>query len=311
MVQRGRVLRLAAEPQIEAGVAGQVGAQHLDGHVAVKPQIARQMDLGHAAKAEDLTEFVPVGQVLRGGHCHVCSETEAAARLIECGPGADRVESGIPRFPLHHDRWMPSSVQPGMPAATRNAGRLGDGFGDRRRRGFPVLLVLCIQHDQDRDDDRQRAEHACGPQQRALAGRKRRRRGGGVRWLPVAGRGLGAAAGACPVRSRRCAGPARPTGTAAGAALPMEGALIRSRRTTAGAHSSHGVGERPAWRAARPARRDHRGHTRFGFDKPLSSSTATSSRASSSAAPTARAATFECPAPCLGYSFRQASTSRT
>ena len=38
MVQRGGVLRLAAEPQIEAGVAGQVGAQHLDRDVAVQPE---------------------------------------------------------------------------------------------------------------------------------------------------------------------------------------------------------------------------------------------------------------------------------
>src|SRR6478752_6622574 len=49
------------------------------------------------------------------------------------------------------------------------------------------------------------------------------RRGGGVRWLPVAGLGLTAAAGARPVRSaaaRACAA----DGTAAGAALPIEGA---------------------------------------------------------------------------------------
>jgi len=34
----------------------------------VQPDIPGQMDLGHAAEAEDLAEFVAVGQVLRGGH---------------------------------------------------------------------------------------------------------------------------------------------------------------------------------------------------------------------------------------------------
>ena len=37
MVQRGRVLRLPAEPQIERGIAGQIRAQHLDRHVAAQP----------------------------------------------------------------------------------------------------------------------------------------------------------------------------------------------------------------------------------------------------------------------------------
>ena len=35
MVQRGGVLRLTSKPKVEAGVAGQVGTQHLDRHVAV------------------------------------------------------------------------------------------------------------------------------------------------------------------------------------------------------------------------------------------------------------------------------------
>ncbi len=76
VVQRCGVLRLAAEPQVEARIAGQIRAQHLDRHVAVQPLIARQMDFGHAAEAQDVAEFVPVGQVLRGCHCHVCSGVE-------------------------------------------------------------------------------------------------------------------------------------------------------------------------------------------------------------------------------------------
>ena len=74
VIQRGRVLRFAAEPQIEARVARQVGAQHLDRDVAVQPQVACQVDFGHAAEAEDLAEFVPIGEVLGGRHRNICSE---------------------------------------------------------------------------------------------------------------------------------------------------------------------------------------------------------------------------------------------
>ena len=54
VVERRGVLRLAPEAQVEAGVPGQVGAQHLDRHVAVQPDIPGQMDLGHATEAEDV-----------------------------------------------------------------------------------------------------------------------------------------------------------------------------------------------------------------------------------------------------------------
>ena len=49
------------------------------------------------------------------------------------------------------------------------------------------------------------------------------RRGGGVRWLPVAGRGRAAVAGARPVTSAAALACAA-DGTDAGAALPMDGA---------------------------------------------------------------------------------------
>ncbi len=60
VVQRGRVLGLAAEPEVEARVAGQVGAQHLDRHVAVQPDVAGEVNLGHAAEPEDFAEFVAI-----------------------------------------------------------------------------------------------------------------------------------------------------------------------------------------------------------------------------------------------------------
>ena len=104
VVQRGGVLRLAAEAQIEAGVAGQVGTQHLDRDIAVKPQIAGQMDFGHAAEAEDFAEFVAVGQVLWGGHPAVCSGAAGIPATSRVTPAR---QVGVPRCSPHHDRWTP------------------------------------------------------------------------------------------------------------------------------------------------------------------------------------------------------------
>ena len=71
VTQRRGVLCLAAEPQVEAGIAGQIGAQHFDRDVAVQAVVAGQVDLGHPPEADDLAEFVAVGQALRGAHCSV------------------------------------------------------------------------------------------------------------------------------------------------------------------------------------------------------------------------------------------------
>ncbi|SLD83683.1 Uncharacterised protein [Mycobacteroides abscessus subsp. massiliense] len=68
VIQGGGVLGLPTETEIEAGVPGQVGAQHLDRDVAVQPQVACQVDLGHAAIAEDLPQLIAVREVLRSGH---------------------------------------------------------------------------------------------------------------------------------------------------------------------------------------------------------------------------------------------------
>ena len=62
MIQRGRRLRLAAEAVLERRVAGQIAAQHLDGDVAVEPDVAGPVDLGHAAVAEHLAEPVAAGE---------------------------------------------------------------------------------------------------------------------------------------------------------------------------------------------------------------------------------------------------------
>ncbi len=65
VVQRCGVLRLAAEPQLERGVAGEVGAQDLYRHVPAQAGVAAAVHLGHTAVAESLTELVAVGQKSR------------------------------------------------------------------------------------------------------------------------------------------------------------------------------------------------------------------------------------------------------
>ena len=72
MVQRRRVLRLAPEPQVERGVAGEVGAQDLDRDVTAEPDVAGEVDLGHATEAEDLAQLVAGGEVARCRHGCPC-----------------------------------------------------------------------------------------------------------------------------------------------------------------------------------------------------------------------------------------------
>ena len=62
VVQRRGVLRLAAEPGLERGVAGEVGAQHLDRHVPAEPQVTAAVHLGHAAEAEGVADLVAIAE---------------------------------------------------------------------------------------------------------------------------------------------------------------------------------------------------------------------------------------------------------
>ena len=68
MVEGRRILRLTPEAQVERGVAGQIGAQHLDGHIAVQEQVTREVDLGHAAETEGLAQFVSIRDLPGVGH---------------------------------------------------------------------------------------------------------------------------------------------------------------------------------------------------------------------------------------------------
>ena len=68
VVERGGVLRFAAEPELELGVAGEVRAQHLHRDVAAEPLVDTAVHLGHATVAERVAQLVAVGEQTRGGH---------------------------------------------------------------------------------------------------------------------------------------------------------------------------------------------------------------------------------------------------
>ena len=58
MVERRQRLRFAGEPRDTIGIAGQRVGQHLDGHLAIEPGVARAVHLAHAAGAKGRDDFV-------------------------------------------------------------------------------------------------------------------------------------------------------------------------------------------------------------------------------------------------------------
>ncbi len=68
VVQRGRALRLTAEPGQEGRVAGQLGLEDLDGHPAAEPQVPALVHLSHAPTAEQLAHLVPVAEPSHVAH---------------------------------------------------------------------------------------------------------------------------------------------------------------------------------------------------------------------------------------------------
>ena len=169
MVQRGRRLRLAPEPGLEGGVAGEVGAEPLDRHGAAQADVGALADLGHAAAAEQLAELVASADAVRFGHraqppcpplplplpvavapCPACRAVGAVARSGSAGGGAvdlqgdrralvdlaGRAHVGDGALGLVAgvvDRLL-GRLQPDARAA---AARLGRPAGRRRRPGRP------------------------------------------------------------------------------------------------------------------------------------------------------------------------------
>jgi len=69
MVERGNGLGLALEALERVGRA-RIGGQHLDGHDAVQPRVARAIHLPHAARAEGAEDLVGTEARAGGkGHC--------------------------------------------------------------------------------------------------------------------------------------------------------------------------------------------------------------------------------------------------
>ena len=81
VVQGGGVLGFAAEPGLEGGVAGEVGAEHLDRHVPAQAKVTATVHLGHAAEAEGVPDLVAIAeQVCR--HCRPLLPVIVATCLV-------------------------------------------------------------------------------------------------------------------------------------------------------------------------------------------------------------------------------------
>ena len=72
VVQVGGRLGLPSESLHEAGIVGELVEEDLDGHRAIQEEVARQVDVGHAASGDLPVKFVPAvenGRPLCGHGC--------------------------------------------------------------------------------------------------------------------------------------------------------------------------------------------------------------------------------------------------
>ena len=69
-------------------VAGQVGAQHLDRDVAAEPHVVAEVDLGHAAAAEQLAELVAAAEPPAAQSSSVVPSLTAALTPVAAGAAA-------------------------------------------------------------------------------------------------------------------------------------------------------------------------------------------------------------------------------
>src|SRR5258706_14722105 len=68
MVQRGRVLRLATEPQLEGVIPSKICTKHLDRDIPAESQVAAAVHLRHAAIPEQLADLIPPPEEAGLGH---------------------------------------------------------------------------------------------------------------------------------------------------------------------------------------------------------------------------------------------------
>ena len=90
VVERGGRLGLATEPGLEGGVAGEVGAQPLDGDGPAEPHVGALADLGHAAAPEELAHLVASADPVRFRHRRLSLPSGA-----RCSGGARRCRAGL------------------------------------------------------------------------------------------------------------------------------------------------------------------------------------------------------------------------
>ena len=140
VVQRGGRLRLAAEPGLEGGVAGEVGAQPLDRDGAAEAHVGALADLGHAAAPEQLAHLVASADPLRFRHRRLSLPS------CPCWAGVRRSRppgAGLPLAPLPLPLPLPvAAAVAGVVARCRGCRRGGRARLGLRRLGLRRALGL-------------------------------------------------------------------------------------------------------------------------------------------------------------------------
>ena len=85
MVQDGRGVSLAPEPQREVRVGDDLGAKQLHGHRPSELRVPRPVDGGHAAPPDQLIEAVAAGEHV-SGFDHARTVSGMTASRHESGP---------------------------------------------------------------------------------------------------------------------------------------------------------------------------------------------------------------------------------
>ena len=135
MVQPGGRLGLAPEAHEEVGVAGEVGSQHLDRDLSPEPGVVAQVDVGHAAAPDELTDLVASPQDAGCGRHGFCLSF-VPCFVICCCPSPCRALAGRVRVSVG----SPSSLAPAP--TPRDRLRLGVSAHRARRGGGGGRVVV-------------------------------------------------------------------------------------------------------------------------------------------------------------------------